>query len=304
MFARRHPYLFALLILSAIGAATVIVLSLAVMHTADESEYASLDGNRGAEKVGVVELTGIITDAREIVRQIRRFGEDDAIRAIVVRVDSPGGVVGPSQEIYREIRKTRERKKIVASMGAVAASGGYYAVAGADAIFANPGTITGSIGVIMEYTNFRALFQKIGLTPVVIKSGEFKDTGSPVRDMTPEEERMLKDFVDELHRQFVAAIAEGRQMDYDVVARLADGRIYTGQAAQELGLVDQIGNLQDAIAWAGREAGIEGEIDAVYIPEKKLSLLRSLLESVMQDTLARLARPQMRAGYIFAPSQD
>lgn len=304
MFSRRHPYLFALLIFAAIGAVTVIALSLMIMRTADDTEYASMDGHRGAEKVGVVEITGIIADAREIIRQIRRFGEDETIRAIVVRVDSPGGVVGPSQEIYSEILKTRDSKKVVASMGAVAASGGYYAIAGADTIFANPGTITGSIGVIMEYTNFSELLQKIGLMPVVIKSGAFKDTGSPVRDMTPEEARMLKDFVGQLHQQFVAAIAEGRQMDYEAVAQLADGRIYTGQAAQELGLVDQIGNLQDAIAWAGREAGIEGDIDAVYIPEKKLSLLRSLLESTLQDTLVRLFRPEMRAGFILAPPHD
>jgi protease-4 len=221
----------------------------------------------------------------------------------VIRVDSPGGVVGPSQEIYREIVRTKAIKKVIASMGAVAASGGYYVIAGTDGIVANPGTITGSIGVIMEYTNFQELFNKIGLSPVVIKSGQFKDTGSPARAMTPEEERILKAFVDRLHQQFVSAIAEGRQLDLAKVQDLADGRIYTGQDAKDLGLVDRIGNLEDAIEWAGRLAGIEGKIVAVYPPEKKISILRLLSESALKDLVGRVTRPEMTAEYIYAPTR-
>ncbi|MGD9332975.1 MAG: S49 family peptidase, partial [Desulfobacterales bacterium] len=164
-------------------------------------------------------------------------------------------------------------------------------------------TITGSIGVIMEYTNFEALFEKIGLSAVVIKSGQFKDTGSPVRDMTPEEEKILKDFVDRLHQQFVSAIAEGRQLDLAKVQALADGRIYTGQDAKDIGLVDRIGNLADAVEWAGRLAGIEGRILTVYPPKKKISMLRLLSESVLKDLLGRATRPEMTAEYLYSPAR-
>jgi len=303
MFSRRHPFLYSFLMFTAISAATLLLLSLIIAFGMRGSDLAGLD-MRDGEKVGVVEIVGVIANSRETIEQLKRFREDDDIRAIVVRVDSPGGVVGPSQEIYREIVRTKATKKVVASMGAVAASGGYYVVAGADGIVANPGTITGSIGVIMEYTNFQELFNKIGLSPVVIKSGKFKDAGSPVRAMTPEEERLLKDFVGRLHSQFVAAIAEGRQLDLKSVQALADGRIYTGEDAKDIGLVDRIGNLEDAIQWAGRLAGIEGDIVTVYPPEKRMSLLRLLSESALQDLLGRVTRPEMSAAYIYSPSRQ
>ncbi len=304
MFSRRHPLLFSILILSGLSAFTLIVLTLIITLGPGVSEYEIMGGKEGGEQVGVVEVRGLIADSQEIIRQLRHFREDENIRAIVLRVDSPGGVVGPSQEIYREVEKTRQVKKVVASMGAVAASGGYYVVASADGIIANPGTITGSIGVIMEYTNFKELFTKIGLSPVVIKSGEFKDTGSPVRDITPQEEKYLKAFVNELHEQFVAAIAEGRQMEIDAVRKLADGRIYTGADAKTLGLVDRIGNLEDAIQWAGQLAGIKGDVTAVYIPTKKTSLLRMLTEATLQNLLGRAVYPEWTAGYIYSPSHN
>ncbi|MBL0712572.1 MAG: signal peptide peptidase SppA [Desulfosarcina sp.] len=302
MFSRRHPLLFSFLIFSGLAAFTLIVLSLIIAFGPGVSEYKILGGKAGGEKVGIVEVKGIIVDSGDTIRQLRHFREDDSVKAIVLRVDSPGGVVGPSQEIYREVAKTKKVKKVIASMGAVAASGGYYVVASADGIVANPGTITGSIGVIMEYTNFRELFKKIGLSAVVIKSGKFKDTGSPVRDITPEEERYLKQFVDRLHQQFVDAIAEGRQMEPEAVRKLADGRIYTGADAKALGLVDRIGNLEDAIEWAGRLAGIEGDVTAVYIPAKKMSLLRLITESAMQSLWGQAVYPEWTAGYLYAPS--
>ncbi len=304
MFSRRHPLLFAFLILSGIGSFTLIVLTLIIALGPGVSEYEIMGGAAGGEQVGVVEVRGIIADAQETLRQLRRFREDDNIKAIVLRVDSPGGVVGPSQEIYREVEKTRQVKKVVASMGAVAASGGYYVVASADGIIANPGTITGSIGVIMEYTNFKELLTKIGLAAVVIKSGEFKDTGSPVRDITPKEEKYLKQFVNELHEQFVAAIAAGRKMEIEAVRQLADGRIYTGADAKSLGLVDRIGNLEDAIQWAGQLAGIKGDVTAVYIPARKSSLLRLLSEATLRDLLSRVVHPEWTAGYIYNPASN
>ncbi len=301
MFSRRHPFLFFLLVFTALSSATLILLTLIIAVGMQGTDLAGIDTDDG-EKVGVIEIVGVIANSRETLEQLKRFREDEDIKAIVIRVDSPGGVVGPSQEIYRAIMQTTATKKVVASMGAVAASGGYYVIAGADGIVANPGTITGSIGVIMEYTNFKELFKKIGLSPVVIKSGKFKDAGSPVREMTLEEEKILKEFVDRLHQQFVTAIAEGRDLDVDKVRTLADGRIYTGEDALHIGLVDRIGNLEDAVAWAGQLAGIEGEIVTVYPPEKKMSLLRFLSEAALRDLLGRAIRPEMTAEYIYSPS--
>ncbi len=304
MFSRRHPLLFSFLIFSGMACVTLVAVAVIIAAGPGISDYEILGGAKGGEQVGVVEVQGIIADAKETIRQLRRFRDDENIRAIVLRVDSPGGVVGPSQEIYREVAKTRQVKKVVASMGAVAASGGYYVVASADGIIANPGTITGSIGVIMEYTNFKELFAKIGLAPVVIKSGDLKDAGSPVRDMTPKEEKYLQAFVQELHEQFVAAIAEGRQMEIDAVRQLADGRIYTGADAKSLGLVDRIGNLEDAVQWAGELAGVKGDVTAVYIPTRKTSLLQLLGEATLRDLLGRVSRPEWTAGYIYTPSRN
>ena len=186
-------------------------------------------------------------------------------------------------------------------MGSVAASGGYYVAAAADGIIANPGTITGSIGVIMGYTNFEKLLEKIGLVPVVIKSGEYKDMGSPTRKMTLKEEEALQYFVDQTDKQFVKAIAEGRDMDLALVESLADGRIYTGEEAFKNGLVDRLGNLEDAIEWAGRLGGIEGKISSVYKREETFSFLRYLSESAIKELISRTAGQGLQGGYIYRP---
>ncbi len=197
MFSRRHPFLFFTLIFSGIIATTIVLVSLLILLGTRGGELAA------GERVGIIEIKGVISEAEEIVRNLKEFRENESIKAIVIRIDSPGGSVGPSQEIYRAIRKTIGSKKVIASMGAIAASGGYYIAAGANGIVANPGTITGSIGVIIGYTNFQELLKKIGLSPIVIKSGDFKDIGSPVRDMTDEEKALLQEFVDKTKRQFV-----------------------------------------------------------------------------------------------------
>lgn len=253
------------------------------------------------EKVGIIEITGIITDSKSVIQNLKRFREDNSIKAIVIRIDSPGGGVGPAQEIFREIRKTVGVKKIVASMGAVAASGGYYIAAGTDGIVANPGTITGSIGVIIRFANFEDLLSKIGLTPVVVKSGEYKDTGSPVRKMTKEERKFLQNFVNQIHKQFIIAVAEGRNMDQSKVEPLADGRIFTGEEAKNLGLIDRIGNLEDAVEWAGRMAGIEGKISAVYAQKKKLPLLKYIIDSTLKDLVNNISNPHIWGGYLYRP---
>ncbi len=275
MFSRRHPYLFSLIIMGTLSVAGLTLLTIMVSAIGDEEvEYTG-------EKVGVIEIVGPITESREILSQIKKFREAKAIKAILVRIDSPGGGVGPSQEIYREICKTVEQKKVVVSMGAVAASGGYYVAAAANGIMANPGTITGSIGVVMGYTNFEDLMRKIGLTPVVIKSGEYKDMGSPARQMTAAEKDLLKGVTLQIHGQFVNAIATGRQLEVQQVESIADGRIFTGEEAKNKGLVDRLGNFEDAIEWAGELGGIKGEVNTVYPKPQKLSILRQIMESAL-----------------------
>jgi protease-4 len=275
----------------------IILLSLVFKVSGARTQFVS------GEKVGVVEVTGVILDSKEIIENIKTFREDKGVKAIVLRIESPGGGVGPSQEIFHEVRKTIKKKKVVASMGAVAASGGYYIAAGTNGIVANPGTITGSIGVIMGYTNFQEVFRKIGLTPVVIKSGEFKDIGSPIREMTEKEKKILQNFVERIHRQFVNDASKGRGIDFGKMMALADGRIFSGEEAKELGLIDRLGNLEDAVEWAGRLAGIKGKVSTVYPEEKGIPMLREFMDSSVNQLIERALRSQLSAGYLYQPGQ-
>ncbi|GAB4368349.1 MAG: signal peptide peptidase SppA [Deltaproteobacteria bacterium] len=243
----------------------------------------------GAGNVGLVRITGLITESDTVIEQIRKFAKDDSVRAIVLRVNSPGGGVGPSQEIHEEIRKLRGKKVVVTSMGALAASGGYYIASASEKIFANPGTITGSIGVIMNFVNVRDLVEKIGIRGMVVKSGEYKDIGSPIRPMKPSERKLLQGVIDNVHAQFVNAVAEGRGLDRKKVREIADGRIFSGEQALALGLVDALGNQQDAVEEAGRLAKIEGEPKLILPPKKSFSILdliREEAKSIIDEMLA------------------
>jgi protease-4 len=282
-------------------ASALILISLIVASGFKSSRVSSFHAGRG-NVVGIIEVTGIIADSKSTINQIKQLRENKSVKAVVLRIDSPGGTVGPAQEIYREIQKTVQIKKIVVSMGTVAASGGYYIAAAADGIMANPGTITGSIGVIMEYTNFRQLLDKIGIAPVVIKSGDFKDVGSPLREMTEVEEKFLQSFVDKTRQQFVRAVADGRKMPLEQVESLADGRIFTGEEAKENGLVDRLGNLEDAIEWAGRMAGIEGEINTIYVREKRFSFLDALMGTSQESLFNSIFQRLPSASYLMRPS--
>lgn len=295
MFSRRHPYLFFILTFSTVVASAMILMTLLIMFGTMKADFEF------GEKVGIIEINGVIADSEDVMRHLKQFREDKGIKAIVVRINSPGGAVGPSQEIFREIRKTVVTKKVVASMGTIATSGGYYIAAGANGIVANPGSITGSIGVIMGFTNYEELLQKIGLVPIVVKSGEYKDIGSPVREMKPEEKKILQDFAKKIHRQFIEDIVDGRKMDRKSVESLADGRIFTGQESKEFGLVDRLGNLEDAIEWAGQLGGIKGKISTVYAKEKKFSLLKYITDSSSGALLKHLLEPELSADYIYRP---
>ncbi|MBI2879318.1 MAG: signal peptide peptidase SppA [Candidatus Rokubacteria bacterium] len=227
----------------------------------------------GGDRVAVIEIEGLIVDPLPVVRELEEHRDDPSVRAVVVRIDSPGGVVGPSQEIYEAIRRVRAKDKpVVASLGAVAASGGYYIAAAADRIVANPGTLTGSIGVIMHLAELEGLFKKIGVRYEVIKSGRYKDLGSFARRMTQDERRLLQDLLDDVHLQFVEAVAEGRGLDREVVLALADGRIFSGRQARGLQLVDALGGLQEAVELAAELGGIPGKPRVLY-PRRPFSLL-------------------------------
>ncbi|MFZ0052825.1 MAG: signal peptide peptidase SppA, partial [Desulfobaccales bacterium] len=239
------------------------------------------------EKVGVVEIKGIISDSRTTLKQLDDFRDDPSIKAIVLRINSPGGAVGPSQEILREVEKIRQKKKVVASLGTLAASGGYYIACGADLIMANKGTATGSIGVIMEFTNVEGLTKKIGLDFFTLKSGRYKDVGSPFRPMTPEEKEYMQHLLDNIYQQFLSDVARNRKIPLEKLRPLAEGKIYTGEEARQLGLVDVFGNLEDAIEKAGRLGGIRGKVEAAY-PPKESTLLRYLVGDDTEETLANL----------------
>lgn len=225
---------------------------------------------RSRDKIALIRIEGIIFDSRKFVKELRRFHKDPKVKAILVRIDSPGGAVAPSQEIYDALKKIQLTgdKKIVASMGTVAASGGYYIASATDVIFANPGTLTGSIGVIMELTNFEGLLKKVGVASVTIKSGKNKDVGSPFRKMKKEERALLQRVLNDVHNQFIEAVAEGRSLTIDAVRKLADGRIFTGRQARAVGLVDELGSLEFAIERAAELGGIKGEPEIVETKER------------------------------------
>jgi len=239
------------------------------------------------DRIALVRVEGVILDAQQTVGELKRFADNPSVKAIVLRIDSPGGGVVPSQEIYDAVKRVRNKnnKMVVASMGTVAASGGYYIAAATDRIIANPGTLTGSIGVIMELANLEGLLKKIGVESLVVKSGQYKDIGSPLRKMSEDDRRILQSVMDDVHRQFIQAVAEGRSLDEAEVQPLADGRIFTGRQAREMKLVDELGDLEDAIRLAADLAGIEGEPKVVE-PRKRFSI-RELLESRLFGALPR-----------------
>ena len=248
------------------------------------------------DKVGVVEVLGVIASSAATIEQLHDYRDDASIKSVVLRVDSPGGGVGPSQEIHDEVQLLTAIKPVVVSMGSAAASGGYYIAAPADLIVANPGTITGSIGVIMEFTNVQELLEKIGLRSQVVKSGQHKDIGSPVRPMSDEDRAILQAMIDDVHSQFIEAVSAGRELSPEKVRELADGRIFTGRQARDLGLVDELGGLQVAIGKAAELGGIEGKPHVVYPPEEKPRLIDFLIEESVQR-LHHALQQESRAGF-------
>ena len=260
------------------------------------------DGRPGAlslgKKVGLVEVTGTIIEPTEYVDQITKFGEDSSIRALLVRVESPGGGVAASQEIYEALRDVRDSgTPVVVSMGGIAASGGYYVACGADSIVANAGTLTGSIGVIMNFPMAQELMRKIGLEWEVLKTGEFKDIGSFSRPMTDRERDLLEGILVDVYDQFVTVVSIERGMEREQVEKIADGSVFTGRQALELGLVDRLGGLRDAIDLAAEMGGISGK-PTIVKPRKDLWTIWDLIEELM-GAASQMASQHVSLEYSF-----
>lgn len=273
---KKRPFLMALLTLGAIFLFFLLLIVVVGKMSGRPSHFVLGD------KIGYVTVAGAITSSEKIIDQIDNFKEDSSVKAIVLRINSPGGGVSPSQEIYDEVKATAAIKPVVVSMGSVAASGGYYIAAPAQKILANPGTITGSIGVIMQFTNVEELLGKVGLKSQTVKSGMHKDIGSPVRPMSSADREILQLMIDDVYAQFVQAVAESRQMDIDKVRQLADGRIFTGRQAFEAGLVDELGGYRDAIRVAADLAGIKGKPKVVYPAPDKQEVLDYFIQETAQ----------------------
>lgn len=277
---KRKGLLGGFLILLALLALFILVVTIFPFNGGSKGKVFAKKGNQ----IGLVEVLGFIADAEDTVRQIKKYADDDSIKGILIKINSPGGGVGPSQEIHNELLAARQKKKVVSFMSTVGASGGYYIAVGADKVVANPGTITGSIGVIMGFMDMRSLMSKLGIKTIVVKSGEFKDIGSGSRPFTDADRKVLQEVIDDVYMQFVEAVAEGRGLSIEEVKKLADGRIYSGRQSKELGLIDQLGGFSDAVKLLGELAGIPGEPEIVREKEK-YSWIKELLSSRLGSLL-------------------
>jgi protease-4 len=255
----------------------------------------------GGDAIAVIDIKGAIYSSEKINRDLDRYRRSERVKAIILRVDSPGGAVAPTQEIYKEIQRTKQEKNVIVSMGSMAASGGLYVAAPAHKILANPATITGSIGVIMQTMNIEELYGKIGLSTEVIKSGKFKDIGSATRPMKEEERELLQQIIDEMYQQFLDDLSKGRGIDKEKLLPVADGRIFTGTKAKELGLVDEIGNFEDAIEAAKKLTGIEGRPDLIYPKEENSWWVDLLGGKGALNVLPQLPRNPVSFQYLYVP---
>ena len=274
----------AALVIGVVCLMTLSGLVLAVFMASGESPGLGLTG-----RIALIEVEGVISDDEEFLREVRRLRQDGSIRGWVVAINSPGGVVAPSQSMFRTLQRIRAEDEVpvIASIGSVGASGGYYVALGADSILALPGSITGSIGVLMEYPNVSELMDKIGVQMEIVKGGVQKDLGSPFRDMGPEDREILNALVEDVHAQFIEVVAEQRGMTVAEVRPLADGRVLSGRQAIAVGLVDRLGNVEEAVELAGRLAGLGDEPEVVRPPPPERQWL---MDALFGETTARAIR--------------
>jgi protease IV len=297
---RKHPVIVGLLILLVFSAVLYLYFYKAGLSSGKSRSFSLKD------KIGVVNVEGVISDSLEITEQLDDFAKDDSIVAVVLRVDSPGGGVAASQEIYDAVIELRKTKKVVASMGSIAASGGLLVACAADKIVANPGTITGSISAIMQFANFEELLKKVGVKSAVVKSGQYKDIGSPFRDMTPEEKVIVQDLVNDIFNQFVDVIVKERKLPREKVVEIADGRVFSGRRAKELGLVDSLGDMASAAKLASTMAGKSGKYDLVYPQKKRISVFDYLIDgatSKISSSLKEKIESKGGVSYLYYPGR-
>ncbi len=278
------------------------ILFLAFFGILSEDRNVAIDFG---DKIAIIDVHGVISSSGNVVRQLKKYSDDSSIPAIVFHIDSPGGGVAASQEIYEEMNKARKKGKIiVASMGSLGASGGYYIACAADTIVANPGTITGSIGVIFEIPVIEELLKKLGIKFEVIKSGEMKDAGSFARALTPREREYLQQVIDDTYDQFVEVVTQERKLSRSQVMALADGRVYTGRQAQQLKLIDELGDLEDAIDLAAKMAGIKGKPRTIKERVRKVTFWDVLTESVNKvDELSKAENFSPKIQYLYRISK-
>jgi len=269
--------------LALLGFLFTFLITVLIFRGGVES-VSEVSGNR----IGIVEIKGVITTPEKALDAMKQFRENENVKAVVLRIDSPGGAVGASQEIFQEARRLDMVKPVIASLGNTAASGGYYSAVGARYIVANPGTVTGSIGVIMKLPNVEKLLEKLGIKTTVIKSGRLKDLASITRELSPEERAVLKSVMDDIHGQFIRDVAQGRSLPEEKVKSLADGRIFSGQQALELKLVDELGNFSVALDKAAEIAKISGEWKVLYPKKDKITAIREILEESGARTILNL----------------
>ena len=258
----------------------VFTLVYLTLRTNEESTAFRGFGN----KIGVVDLEGVIITPKVVVDQLKKFADDDSIKAIIVHVNSPGGGVAASEEIYREVKRIRDdkKKRIVASIESVGASGAYYVSSATNKIYADKGSIVGSIGVIAEWVNYGDLLHWAKLKDITMKAGEFKDTGSPTRDMTPAEKEYLQSLIDNMHGQFIQAVADGRKTKFDDIKAIANGKVWTGEQALSMKLIDQVGDFQAAVDDTARSVGIKGEPVLVHPERDRKTVLDVLFGDVSE----------------------
>ncbi|WP_319777995.1 signal peptide peptidase SppA [Maridesulfovibrio sp.] len=266
-FSVRHPFLFGF---------SLLLMAVALLWGAAAFFHGKVDFMTGG-KIGVVNVQGTITNSLPTVKFLRDLRRDDSVKGVLLRVNSPGGTIAPSQELYHAVKRVAEVKPIVASFGTVAASGGYYAAAPATQIIASSGSITGSIGVKAEYANFHQLMDKLGVKPIIITSGKMKAAGSPFAELTPEQREYLTNLIMDMHDQFVSDVASARKLDLAQVEKIADGRAITGRKAKELGLVDRIGGFEDSVTVLKALCGLEGDVNVIEGPEEEKPLIKQIL---------------------------
>jgi len=290
---RAHPILVALATIGGLTLLGIVAFSLMMVWMARGIVFGPSVYH--GDKVGVVAVKGVIADPEATLKALRDFRYNKEIKAVIIRINSPGGAVGASQELYEEIRMLDKKKPVVASLGTVAASGGYYTAIGARYIVADPGTVTGSIGVIAKIPNVKGLMEKLGIKTTVVKCGSFKDLGSITRDMSKEEHALLQGVMEDVHQQFIMAVAKSRRLPEKQVSGLADGRIMTGNQAFNAKLVDKLGNFSVAVDYAAKLAGIKGRPELVYPTRNRLSALREILEGEEADAINNIFQQVLKA---------